>query len=229
MVDVEICGVRTVEAVDAALAGGAAWVGLNFVPRSLRAVLLELGARLAARAAPSATLVGVFVDPDDARIAEVLATVPLGMIQLHGDESPERVVAVSRRFGLPVMKAIGIAGPDDVVRIVSYEEVGAAGLLDAKPPRPEALSGGNARRFDGELLAGRAWSSPWMLSGALDGTNVAEAVEVTGARSVDVASGVEDEPGAKSPAKIAAFLATARGLSRRGSSLARPSHRAQPG
>jgi phosphoribosylanthranilate isomerase len=158
--------------------------------------------------------VGLFVDDPDERIAEVLAQVRLDMLQLHGRETPERVDAIKRRFGLPAMKAVKIAEAADVV--VAERYVGHADwlLFDAKPP-PQmtgALPGGNALSFDWRLLAGRAWPLPWMLSGGLTAANLCEAVRTSGATVVDVSSGVERAPGKKDPEKIAAFLAEAKRL-----------------
>ncbi len=156
------------------------------------------------------TRVGLFVDADDATIAAVLAIAPLDLLQLHGSESPERVAAVKRRFARPVMKALPIAEPADVIAADAYLGVADRLLFDARPPRrPDALPGGNGLVFDWRLIAGREWSLPWMLSGGLTAANLAEAVRLTGARAVDVSSGVESAPGVKDAAKIAAFLAAA--------------------
>ena len=160
---------------------------------------------------PIVAKVGLLVDDPDERIAEILARVALDMLQLHGKETPTRVDDIRRRFGLPVMKAMTIAEAADVAAADRY--IGHADwlLFDAKPP-PQmtgALPGGNALSFDWQLLAGRSWPSPWMLSGGLNGGNLAEAVRISGARVVDVSSGVESQPGVKDPAKIAAFLAQA--------------------
>ncbi len=152
--------------------------------------------------------VGLFVDADDATIAAVLEVAPLDLLQLHGSESPARVAAVKSRFARPVMKALPIADPADAAAADAYRDVADRLLFDARPPRlPGALPGGNGLVFDWRLIAGRSWHLPWMLSGGLTAANVAEAVRLTGAASVDVSSGVESAPGVKDPAKIAAFLA----------------------
>lgn len=204
----KICGIKTRIALDAAVAGGAAFVGLNFYPPSPRAVTAEAAAALADGIPPTMTKVGLLVDEPDDRIAEILARVPLDMLQLHGKETPERVDAIKIRFGLPVMKAVNVAAAADLTLAEGY--VGHADwlLFDAKPP-PQmigALPGGNALSFDWQLLAGRSWPLPWMLSGGLTAENLADAVRISGARVVDVSSGVESGPGQKDPAKIAAFL-----------------------
>ena len=207
----KICGVNSRAALDAAIAGGAGFVGLNFYPPSPRALTPEAAAALAGAVPPVVAKVAVLVDEPDERIAEILARVPLDMLQLHGKETPARVDDIRRRFGLPIMKAVKIAEAADLA--VADRYIGHADWLmfDAKPP-PQmtgALPGGNALSFDWQLLAGRSWPSPWMLSGGLTPDNLAEAVRISGARVVDVSSGVESQPGVKDPAKIAAFLAEA--------------------
>jgi phosphoribosylanthranilate isomerase len=207
----KICGVNSRAALDAAIAGGAGFVGFNFYPPSPRALMAEAAAALAAAVPPVIARVGLFVDDPDERIAEILARVALDMLQLHGKETPTRVDDIRRRFGLPVMKAVKIAEAADLGIADRY--IGHADwlLFDAKPP-PQmtgALPGGNALSFDWQLLAGRSWPSPWMLSGGLTTQNLAEAVRISGARVVDVSSGVESQPGQKDPGKIAAFLAEA--------------------
>jgi phosphoribosylanthranilate isomerase len=210
-VRVKICGVNSRPALDAAIAGGAGFIGFNFYPPSPRALTPEAAAALAAAVPPVIAKVGVLVDEPDERIAEILARVSLDMLQPHGKETPSRVDDIRRRFGLPVMKALKIAEAADLA--VADRYIGHADwlLFDAKPP-PQmtgALPGGNALSFDWQLLAGRSWPSPWMLSGGLTPDNLAEAVRISGARVVDVSSGVESQPGVKDPAKIAAFLAQA--------------------
>ena len=207
----KICGINSRAALDAAIAGGAGFVGFVFYPPSPRALTAEAAAALAAAVPPVIAKVGLLVDEPDERIAEILARVSLDMLQLHGKETPARVDDIRRRFGLPVMKAVKIAEAADLA--VADRYVGHADwlLFDAKPP-PQmtgALPGGNALSFDWELLAGRSWPSPWMLSGGLTRDNIAEAARISGARVFDVSSGVESQPGQKDPEKIAAFLAEA--------------------
>ncbi len=212
-IEVKICGVNSPEALRATVAAGAQYVGLNFYPPSPRSVSLDRAAELAAAAPQHRCKVGLFVDVEDSTIAETLASVGLDMLQLHGQESPARVAEIKARFGLPVMKAVRIAGAEDVAAAEAYFRVADRLLFDAKPPKEMtgALPGGNALAFDWQLLAGKNWPLPWMLAGGLDPENVAEAIRISGARAVDVVSGVEDRPGLKNPDKIRAFLAAAKG------------------
>lgn len=165
---------------------------------------------LVARAAGRIVSVGVFVDPDDAMLAEALAAVPLDALQLHGAECPERVAQVRARFGRPVWKAVAIAAPGDVEKAAAYAEAADFLLFDARTPRG-MLPGGMGLTFDWSLLAAWKDRTPWGLAGGLDPNNVAEAIAVTGTRMVDVSSGVERAPGVKDTGKIAAFCAAARG------------------
>jgi phosphoribosylanthranilate isomerase len=206
----KICGLSSEAAVEAAIAGGAAYVGFVFYPPSPRSVTPRRAGELCAGVPASVKRVGLFVDADDAAIAEVLAAAPIDILQFHGAETPERVVQAKRRFGLPVMKAISVAGPDDVAAAARYEDTADLLLFDAKPPRrADALPGGNGLAFDWQLIAGRDWRLPWMLSGGLTADLLPEAVRVSGASAVDVSSGVERRPGEKDPAKIRAFLEAA--------------------
>ncbi len=213
-IEVKICGVNSPAALAAAVEGGADYLGFNFYPPSPRYVTPGRAREIAAATPESLTKVGVVVDLDDAALAALLEGVPLDMLQLHGRESPERVDEIRARFGLPVMKVVRIACADDVDAAEAYCAVADRLLFDAKPPKDMtgALPGGNALALDWRLLAGKAWPIPWMLSGGLDAENLAEAVRTSGARALDVSSGIEDAPGRKSPDKIRAFLAAARGL-----------------
>jgi phosphoribosylanthranilate isomerase len=206
----KICGLSTKEAVAAAITGGAAYLGFAFYPRSPRAVTPQQAAQLSASVPAAIARVGLFVDADDQTIEAVLASAPLDILQFHGSETPERVIESRLKFGRPIMKAVAIAGPEDVVGAVRYEDAADRLLFDAKPPcRPDALPGGNGLAFDWELIAGRTWRLPWMLSGGLTAELLPEAVRISGATAVDVSSGVESRPGVKDPGKIRAFLAAA--------------------
>lgn len=211
MAEVKICGLSEARHVNAAIDAGARYLGFVFFDRSPRAVTPVQAAALVAEVAPGVARVGLFVDPTDARLSEVLAKVPLDVIQLHGHESPQRVAEVKALTGLPVMKAVGLSGPEDLHLLTDHGLVADMLLVDAKPPEGAALPGGNGLAFDWRLLAGRRWLRPWMLAGGLTPGNVAEAVRLTGARVVDVSSGVESAPGIKDAARIDAFVTAARG------------------
>ncbi len=207
---VKICGLSQAAHVDAAVQAGAAYVGFVFFPKSPRNVSHEQAAALAVSVPPGVAKVALVVDADDAALDALTAAVPLDMLQLHGAESPARVAAVRARYGLPVMKAVGVAGPDDLAALETYAKVADQILVDAKPPRDAALPGGNGLSFDWRLLAGRRWSVPWMLAGGLTAVNFLQAVEITGAKQIDVSSGVETAPGVKDARLIAEFIAAAR-------------------
>lgn len=207
----KICGLRTPADVEAAAAAGAGYIGLVFFPRSPRHLELPAARDLALAAPVGLAKVGLVVDADDAQLEAITDAVPLDMLQLHGRESPARVAAVKARFGLPVMKAVGVAEAADLAAIAEYEAVADQILVDAKARKGAALPGGNGLAFDWRLIAGRVWQRPWMLAGGLTPGNVAEAVRLTGAAQVDVSSGVESAPGVKEAARIAAFVAAAQG------------------
>lgn len=206
-IEVKICGIRSPEALDAAVSGGARYVGLNFYPPSPRAVGPMEAAGLARRVPTGIRTVGLFVNPDDELLDSILGQVPLDMVQLHGDETPGRIAEIKATISSPVMKAIRVATAPDLEVVRDYEAVADMLLFDAKPPpNVTALPGGNGVPFDWTILAGRTWTLPWMLSGGLTVDNLAESVRTTGATAVDVASGVEDRPGHKVPALVTAFL-----------------------
>jgi phosphoribosylanthranilate isomerase len=204
-VEAKICGLSTPEAVDAAVQFGARWVGFVTYPPSPRHISTETMRALGARVPKGVGRVGLFVDPDDALLDEKLGTGALDLLQLHGAETPERVAAVRRRTGKPVMKAIKVAAPEDVERgIAAYADVADRLMFDAAEG---TLPGGNARAFDWTILSGRSVPVPWFLAGGLTPDNLVEAVRVTAARAVDVSSGVESSRGVKSVELIRAFLA----------------------
>ena len=206
---VKICGLSTPDAVAAAVDGGAAYVGFVFFDKSPRNVSFETARDLAISVPPGVAKVGLTVDADDAFLDALTERVPLDLLQLHGSETPARVGEVRKRAGLPVMKAIGVSDAADVDLIDDYLGVADQILVDAKPPRNAPLPGGNGLSFDWRLMSGRRWPLPWMLAGGLTSENVAEAVALTGARQVDVSSGVESAPGVKDTERIRAFLAAA--------------------
>ena len=206
---VKICGLTSPQGVAAAVSAGARYLGFVFFAKSPRHVTPEQAAALAAEVPLGIAKVGLFVNPDDALLQTVLAQVPLDMIQLHGSESPARVTEVRALTGLPVMKAVGLSGPEDLDALWDYGLVADMLLVDAKAPKDAALPGGNGLAFDWRLLVGRKFLTPWMLAGGLTPDNVAEAVRLTGARIVDVSSGVESAPGEKDGALIRDFVAAA--------------------
>ena len=208
----KICGLSTPETVAAAIAGGARFVGFVFFPPSPRNLSpAQVGPLI--RAVPAGvTRVGVFVDPDDEMLKRVLAAAPLDLIQLHGEETPERVSQIKQRFGKPAMKAIKVAGDSDLAAAPRYYGVADWLMFDARPPKDASRPGGNALAFDWELLSARRWPLPWMLSGGLTPANAGEAVRISRATAVDVSSGVERTPGVKDVAKIRAFLAQVQAL-----------------
>lgn len=209
-VDVKICGLTRAGDRDAAIRGGARWLGFVFYPPSPRSLTPAAAGALVRDRPGTAEAVGVFVDPDDAWLETVLAEAPLEWLQLHGNESAERVAEVKARTGRRVIKALSVAAAEDVDRHAAYRDVADMILFDAKPPRePGAIPGGNGLAFDWRLLAGRRIVLPWLLAGGLDEANLEEAVRLTGARAVDASSRLETAPGLKDPARVARLLARA--------------------
>jgi len=206
---VKICGLRKPEHVRVAVSAGAAYVGFVFFPKSPRHLTIEAARLLAVDVPPGVAKVALVVDADDAALDSIVETVPLDMLQLHGQETPSRVEELRTRYGLPVMKAVGVADEDDLPALAEYGQVADQLLVDAKPPKGADLPGGNGLAFDWRLIAGRRWPVPWMLAGGLTPANVANAIRLTGARQVDVSSGVESAPGIKDPQLITAFLKAA--------------------
>lgn len=207
MTGIKICGIDRAEALEAAIAARASHVGFVFFPPSPRFLKSADAAALATQAKGRITRVGLFVDPDDATLAEGVAT-SLDAIQLHGEESPARVAEVKARFGIEVWKVLPVATSGDVARAGAYHGAADFLLFDAKTPKG-ALPGGMGLRFDWSLLADYRGVTPWGLAGGLNAGNVAEAIQRTGAPLVDASSGVESAPGVKDVAKIAAFCAAA--------------------
>jgi phosphoribosylanthranilate isomerase len=207
-VSAKICGLKTPDAVAAAVEGGAALVGFVFYGRSPRCVDPATVKRLEAMVPRAVKKVGLIVDESDARFAEILAGCELDLLQLHGAETPERAAEIRARFGKEVIKAIPVSEAADLDRAAAYEGSVDYLMFDAKPPKSmvSALPGGNALSFDWSLLSGRRFQRPWFLAGGLNPDNLIEAVRISGAPMVDVSSGVEDRPGEKNVSKIKAFL-----------------------
>ena len=210
MVEIKICGIKDLSAMDAALRAGADLVGLVFFPPSPRNVSLAEGAKLAGHARGKALVVALTVDADDALLDGIAAHLAPGLLQLHGKETPARVSEVRSRTGIPVMKAIPVADASDLDAVPAYAAVAERILFDARPPKDATRPGGHGRAFDWTLLARLPRSKPVMLSGGLDPQNVTSAIRIVRPDAVDVSSGVEQSPGVKDASKIAAFVANAR-------------------
>jgi phosphoribosylanthranilate isomerase len=207
---VKICGLKTLADIAAVAAARAAYGGFVFFPKSPRHLTFDQALPLMQAAPPGLCKVALVVDADDAALDALTSALPVDMLQLHGHETPGRVAEVKARYGLPVMKAVGVAEAGDLAQVMEYALVADQILVDAKPPKGAALPGGNGLAFDWRLVAQRRWLRPWMLAGGLTPDNVAEAVRLTNARQVDVSSGVESAPGVKDSARIAAFADAAR-------------------
>lgn len=207
---VKICGLRDVASLQAAIDAGASYVGLVFFPKSPRNVSIDEAKVIAQAVPPGVAKVALVVDADNALLDQITANVPLDILQLHGHETPERVSEIRARYGLPVMKAVGVADQSDLAALDTYARVADQILVDAKPPKDADLPGGNGLSFDWRLISGRRWPVPWMLAGGLTPETVGEAIALTGAAQVDVSSGVESAPGVKDAVRIAAFCAAAR-------------------
>ena len=207
---VKICGLKTEAALQAALASGADYVGLVFFPPSPRNVSAATAKALAAKARGRAKIVALMVDPDDALIQSVIASADPDLLQLHGDESPERVSEIRRRWGKPVMKAIKVETAADAQAALGYRGVADLILFDARAPEDSTRPGGNGEPFDWRALLGVKDQVSYMLSGGLTPDNVTDAIRVTGANIVDVSSGVELRPGEKAPELIGRFLQAAK-------------------
>jgi len=209
---VKICGLNTPDALDAALEAGADMVGFVFFPPSPRNLGIEAARTLGERVKGRAKKVALSVDATDAELDRVVEALKPDMLQLHGGETPERVAAVRSRFRLPVMKALPIEQKSDLAPIRIYEKVADWLVFDGRAPREATRPGGLGKTFDWTVLENLSLEVPFMLSGGLDASNVAEALRITRAPAVDVSSGVERAPGEKDPDKIRAFIRAARGL-----------------
>lgn len=211
---VKICGLSTPETVKAAVDAGADYLGFVFFAKSPRNISPVDAAELGKLVPPHVLKVALTVDADDVALDRIVTTLKPDMLQLHGHESPERLIELKSRFGLTLMKAISVAEPEDLTRSDIYRDAADLLLFDAKPPKSmqNALPGGNGLVFDWSLIAGHRPEIPWMLSGGLTADNVGEAIRISGAEAVDVSSGVEDAPGRKSPKLIAEFIRAAKSV-----------------
>lgn len=208
---VKICGITENSALEAAVDAGANYIGFVFFPKSPRNLEIEQAAKLAVTVPVGICKVALVVNPDNATLDAICDQVPIDMLQLHGTESPARVVEIKARYGLPVMKAVGVAEASDLAMLDTYAQVADQILVDAKPPKNASLPGGNGLAFDWRLIADRRWTVPWMLAGGLAADNVGQAVLLTNARQVDVSTGVENRAGIKDVTKIRQFIQSAKG------------------
>ncbi len=211
MVRVKICGLRTRAELAVAARSGASYAGLVFHDKSPRHVTLDDAKWIVAEKPKGVQIVALTVDTDDEMLAAIRDAAGPAMFQLHGRESPERVAEIREHFDIPVMKAVGLGQVEDLDTIDNYARVADQILVDARPTGDAGLPGGNGIVFDWRLIVGYHWRLPWMLAGGLTPENVAEAIRLTGAKQVDVSSGVERKPGYKDPDKIEAFVAAATG------------------
>ncbi|NDE90045.1 MAG: phosphoribosylanthranilate isomerase [Alphaproteobacteria bacterium] len=209
-ISVKICGVKTEEAVNAAVKSGVGFLGFNFCAASPRFVTPEQAAQLAPLVPPSIQKVALFVDPKDGELEDTLNVFNADMIQLHGMESPSRVAEIKRLYGKPIMKAIALSQAEDLEETVAYENIVNWFLFDALAPKGSKLPGGNAVSFNWNIMKDYASPLPWMLAGGINASNIKQAVEQSGAKVIDVSSGVEITRGQKDPALITQLLELAK-------------------
>lgn len=209
-IDIKICGLKTAEAVAAALDGGASHIGFIFFPKSPRYVDPGEAGRLRQAAKGRAIAVAVTVDPDDVTLDAIVAAMQPDMLQLHGNESVNRVAEIKARYGLPVMKALALRERGDLEQIKPYIGVADCFLFDAKPPKGSELPGGNGVSFDWQVLSELDASIDYMLSGGLNASNIGDALRATNAQGIDISSGVEFAPGVKDVGLIRDFFRAVR-------------------
>jgi phosphoribosylanthranilate isomerase len=209
-ISVKICGITTPDAIDAAVTAGAVYGGLVFHPKSPRYVTLEQGHVLADRMRGRLKIVALITDMEDAGIEALVTAVRPDFLQLHGGESARRTAYIRGKFGVPVIKALAVAEAPDLAAAAEYEHTADMLMFDARPPKGAQRPGGHGAAFDWKILGGRTFTKPWFLAGGLDPDNVARAIELSGAKQVDVSSGVESAPGVKDSARIAAFINAAK-------------------
>lgn len=207
----KICGIKTPEALEAACSSGARYIGFVFFPPSPRHVEPDIAKELVHAIPTGVRSVGLFVDPSDAELERVLSRVQLDMIQLHGDEKPERLEEIKKRYNMPIIKAFPVREDDDLRDVETYRGVADMYLFDAKPVDAD-LPGGTGQSFDWDLLRDCTFTKPWMLSGGLSSENVGDALAILSPAAVDVSSGVEAVRGEKDIGKIRAFLAAVKAL-----------------
>ena len=212
MTDVKICGIKDPENLAASIEAGARFIGLNFYAPSPRSISFDTAWNLARAIPTGVRAVGLFVNPSDEELERILTGVQLDMVQLHGDESPGRINEVKSRYAMPVMKAMRIRDESDLENIEGFEAAADWLLFDARPEGAK-MPGGTGHKFDWSILEGRTFKKPWMLSGGLNKDNVKEALNVLKPDALDVASGVENEPGHKDASKIKEFISAVKSVS----------------
>lgn len=208
--EVKICGITSTAAIDAAVAAGAAYGGLVFHPNSPRNVGFEQARALADHMRGRLKIVALIADMDDARIENLVAAVRPDFLQLHGSESARRAAYIRGKFGVPVIKALPVGEAADLAAAAEYEDAVDMLMFDARPPKGAERGGGHGQAFDWKILGDKSFSKPWFLAGGLTPENVARAVELSGAKLVDVSSGVEGAPGVKDGARIRDFIGAAK-------------------
>lgn len=205
---VKICGITNKQDMDAIIKYDAHYAGLMFFEKSPRFVETELARQLSLHAGNKIKKVAVAVNPDTRFLDEIVENVPLDFIQLHGEETPERVKEIKLKYQIPVIKAIGISEAKDLKLVSIFSEVSDQLLIDAKPPKSSILPGGNGLSFDWNLIKNIEFDCPWLLAGGLNSKNAANAIDLTGATQLDLSSGVERSPGVKDENKIASFMSS---------------------
>lgn len=205
MTHIKICGIKSPDILSVAASAGARFAGLVFVQQSPRYIAPEQARILALQMPTGVRSVGLFVNPDDAILDNILGTVPLDYIQLHGDESPARIQAIKSKYHVPIMKAFPVATSEDIKRVEKFSSVIDWIIFDAKAPVESNIAGGNGIAFDWTILKGKKFLKPWMLSGGLTPENVGEALSMLSPDAVDVSSGVESVRGVKDAQKIKDF------------------------
>ena len=212
-IQVKSCGINSVESADAAVRAGADFAGLVFHPASPRNLAIDRANSLASHMHGRIRIATLLADPDDDQIAIVIQAIAPDFLQLHGNETPNRVGQIRAKFRTPVIKAVPIGDASDLAHAASYADAADMFLFDARAPANAARPGGHGAAFDWQLLRGRNFSRPWLLAGGLSADNVARAITSSGAQGVDVSSGVETEAGVKSAQMISDFVAAARSAS----------------
>lgn len=206
--DIKICGLSTIESVDAVIAAGATHVGFIFFEKSPRNVTPETAAILSNHAqAHGLKSVAVTVNADDAGLDQIISTMKPDILQLHGSETPERAAAVKAKYGLPILKAFAVSSANDLKKIDAFKGIADGFLFDAKPPAGSDLPGGNGVSFDWSLLSALDPSVQYMLSGGLNAENVGDAIVTAAPPGLDLSSGVESAPGKKDLGLIKSLFA----------------------